>query len=108
MLLSAKRTIIATSVLASCVLLLLTSQLSRERTGSSFSAIWNNQTLEAWNNQTQGWKGFKAPWTTEQEFVRFAYVQYATDIDYLCNAVGLMMCDSVPWLINQDNQLRTP
>lgn len=27
-------------------------------------------------------------WTTEQLEPRFAYVQYATDIDYLCNAVS--------------------
>ncbi|KAH7129789.1 glucose N-acetyltransferase [Dactylonectria estremocensis] len=25
-------------------------------------------------------------WTTEKEEIRFAYVQYATDLDYLCNA----------------------
>lgn len=28
-------------------------------------------------------------WTTEQLEPRFAYVQYATDINYLCNAVCL-------------------
>lgn len=26
-------------------------------------------------------------WTTEQETVRFAYAQYVTDLDYLCNAI---------------------
>ncbi|KKY36916.1 putative glucose n-acetyltransferase [Diaporthe ampelina] len=30
---------------------------------------------------------FKAFWTTEQLEPRFAYVQYATGIGYLCNAV---------------------
>lgn len=30
-------------------------------------------------------------WTTEELEPRFAYVQYATDIDYLCNAVSLII-----------------
>ncbi|KAJ5687300.1 hypothetical protein N7536_009919 [Penicillium majusculum] len=80
MLVSAKRTIIAISILASCVLLLFTSQLNREHIGSAFSNSWRNQTLGTGN-------GFEAPWTTEQESARFAYVQYATDTDYLCNAM---------------------
>lgn len=88
MLVSAKRTIIAISILASCVLLLFTSQLNREHIGSAFFNSWRNQTLGTGN-------GFEAPWTTEQEGARFAYVQYATDTDYLCNAIGLLMCDSV-------------
>jgi len=27
-------------------------------------------------------------WTTEQLVPKFAYVQYATDMDYLCNTVS--------------------
>lgn len=33
--------------------------------------------------------GVNPYWTTEQEKPRFAYVQYATDFDYLCNAVRI-------------------
>ncbi|KAK4861590.1 hypothetical protein LT330_003625 [Penicillium expansum] len=79
MLLSAKRTIIAVFVLASCGLLFLT-QRKREHTALTVPTSWSNQTIGALN-------GTKAHWTTEQENVRFAYVQYATDIDYLCNAM---------------------
>jgi hypothetical protein len=28
-------------------------------------------------------------WTTEQERPKFAYAQYATNLDYLCNSVGV-------------------
>ena len=38
------------------------------------------------------WPGFKASWTTEQEEPRFAYAQYATTLDYLCNAVSWSRC----------------
>ncbi|TEB20455.1 hypothetical protein FA13DRAFT_1742929 [Coprinellus micaceus] len=33
------------------------------------------------------WPQLKPTWTTEQEEPRFAYAQYATTLDYLCNAV---------------------
>lgn len=31
---------------------------------------------------------WRPSWTTESRVPRFAYVQYATNMDYLCNSVG--------------------
>ena len=34
------------------------------------------------------WPELQPTWTTEQEEPKFAYAQYATTVDYLCNAVS--------------------
>lgn len=36
------------------------------------------------------WPALKPTWTTEQEEPKFAYAQYATTVDYLCNAVSYL------------------
>ncbi|KAL2178393.1 glycosyltransferase family 8 protein [Thermothelomyces heterothallicus CBS 202.75] len=73
MLLSAKRAIIATCAIAACVTLI------------SFNRL--RLVTAANQRSTEAWGGLQPHWTTEQEEPRFAYVQYATDINYLCNAI---------------------
>ncbi|KAJ5334305.1 Glycosyl transferase family 8 [Penicillium brevicompactum] len=41
----------------------------------------------AGNSSRKAFGGLNPHWTTEQLEPRFAYVQYATDFDYLCNAI---------------------
>lgn len=74
MLLSAKRTIIATCAVVTCVILIGLNRLHLIPAASKLSS-------------EEAWGVLKPYWTTEQEEPRFAYVQYATDFDYLCNAV---------------------
>ncbi|KAL3430066.1 nucleotide-diphospho-sugar transferase [Aspergillus tetrazonus] len=74
MLLSAKRTIIATCAVVSCVILIGFNRLHLIPAASKLSS-------------EEAWGGLKPYWTTEQEEPQFAYVQYATDFDYLCNAM---------------------
>lgn len=38
------------------------------------------------------WPELKPTWTTEHEEPKFAYAQYATTVDYLCNAVSWSRC----------------
>jgi hypothetical protein len=85
MLLSAKRTIIATSALASCVLLVSLNRLLNQY----LAAQMIRPTASVSNISTTAFGGVNPYWTTEHEKPRFAYVQYATDFDYLCNAVGI-------------------
>ncbi|KAL4750113.1 hypothetical protein BDW72DRAFT_213645 [Aspergillus terricola var. indicus] len=74
MLLSARRTIIATCAVVACVILIGFNWLYLTTAASNLSS-------------SEAWGGLKPYWTTEQEEPRFAYVQYATDFDYLCNAM---------------------
>ncbi|CBF73648.1 predicted protein [Aspergillus nidulans FGSC A4] len=75
LLLSAKRTIIATCAVVACFILIGFNRLHLIPAASKFSS-------------EEAWGGLKPYWTTEQEETRFAYVQYATNFDYLCNAPG--------------------
>ncbi|KAL4886460.1 nucleotide-diphospho-sugar transferase [Aspergillus karnatakaensis] len=74
MLLSAKRAVIATSAIAACVLLFALHHLWRS--GGNHGS-----------KSTEAFGGLNPHWTTEQEVPRFAYVQYATDFEYLCNSI---------------------
>lgn len=84
MLLSAKRTIIATCIAVLCVLILgfnvLVAKHPAERVAIPVTTVGNSS--------RKAFGGLNPHWTTEQLEPRFAYVQYATDFDYLCNAVG--------------------
>lgn len=81
MLLSVKRTIIATCIVALCVLFVFLYQMmSHNSTVRLLSIPQVNLT-----STTSG--GLNPHWTTEKMVPRFAYVQYATDLNYLCNAV---------------------
>ncbi|KAL3440134.1 nucleotide-diphospho-sugar transferase [Aspergillus insuetus] len=73
MLLSARRAVIATCAVATFVLLFAANRLLLVNATTSESA--------------EAFRGLVPHWTTEQENPRFAYVQYATDFDYLCNAM---------------------
>jgi hypothetical protein len=77
MLLSARRAVIATCAVATFVLLFAFKRL-----------LLVNAAATTMSESAEAFKGLVPHWTTEQENPRFAYVQYATDFDYLCNAVG--------------------
>ncbi|KAH8665555.1 nucleotide-diphospho-sugar transferase [Ilyonectria robusta] len=47
--------------------------------------VLNPDTLLGNSTFLGSWPGFRPSWTTEQLEPRFAYAQYATDLDYLCN-----------------------
>ncbi|RDW72359.1 Glycosyltransferase family 8 protein [Aspergillus mulundensis] len=76
MLLSARRAVIATCTVATFVLLFAFNRLRLA-----------NPTVTSVSPSAEAFGGLVPHWTTEQENPRFAYVQYATDLDYLCNAM---------------------
>lgn len=83
MLLPLKRTIALTCVVFVFVLLTGYQSLKHNYIQNPLQHVLNNSTIPSFL------KDFDPFWTTEQLEPRFAYVQYATDIDYLCNAVSL-------------------
>ncbi|PLB53599.1 hypothetical protein P170DRAFT_504541 [Aspergillus steynii IBT 23096] len=75
MLLSARRVIVvAATAVASCVLLI---------------AFWkaSDALVPSWSRSKSTLQGLDPHWTSERLEKRFAYVQYATDLDYRCNAM---------------------
>ncbi|KAL2823011.1 hypothetical protein BJX63DRAFT_417401 [Aspergillus granulosus] len=72
MLLSSRRTIIATCAVTTCMLLLIRYNLLPLPTST------------VGDLSTEAWGGLKPYWTSEQDEHRFTYVQYA---NYLCNAI---------------------
>lgn len=91
MLLSAKRTIIATCAVALCVLLLCFKVLVSQYPTTPVII----PTATGGNSSGKAFGGLNPHWTTEQMEPRFAYVQYATDFDYLCNAVSITRAEYV-------------
>lgn len=85
MLISSKRTIALTCVIFIFVLLTGYQSLVRKYVPNPLQHVLNNDTIEVPSFITE----LTPFWTTEQLEPRFAYVQYATDIDYLCNSVSL-------------------
>lgn len=85
MLFPLKRTIALTCVVFVFVLLTGYQSLRHNYIQNPLQQVMRNGTIDVSSFITD----FKPFWTTEQLEPRFAYVQYATDIDYLCNAVSL-------------------
>ena len=78
--------VVAGCAAGTLVLVLTLSILIQKRDDRSVGSLdlpaySENRTLPALTEQ-------KPHWTTEQLEPKFAYVQYATDLDYLCNAVS--------------------
>ncbi|KAJ0113835.1 glucose N-acetyltransferase [Diaporthe amygdali] len=83
MLLSPNRTIALTCVVFVFVLLTGYQPLMRNYVPNPLQHVLKNGTIEVPSFLTE----LNPFWTTEQLEPRFAYAQYATDMDYLCNAV---------------------
>lgn len=82
MLFPLKRTIALTCVVFVFVLLTGYQSLKHNYIQNPLQHVLTNGSVPSFITK---WEPF---WTTEQLEPRFAYVQYATDIDYLCNAVS--------------------
>ncbi|KAH6985292.1 glycosyltransferase family 8 protein [Ilyonectria destructans] len=61
------------------MILLSSSWLGSGNTVLNSTPLWENSAFLG------SWPGFRPAWTSEQLEPRFAYAQYATDLDYLCN-----------------------
>lgn len=85
MLFPLKRTIALTCVVFVFVLLTGYQSLKHNYIQNPLQHVMKNGTIDV----SSFLSDFDPFWTTEQLETRFAYVQYATDIDYLCNAVSL-------------------
>lgn len=85
MLFPLKRTIALTCVVFVFVLLTGYQSLKHNYIQNPLQHVMKNGTIDVSSLLSD----FDPFWTTEQLETRFAYVQYATDIDYLCNAVSL-------------------
>lgn len=70
-----------TLVLVLTLSVLMQKRDDRSAGSTNLPSFSDNVTLPALTEQ-------KPHWTTEQLEPKFAYVQYATDLDYLCNAVS--------------------
>ncbi|GJD00232.1 glucose N-acetyltransferase [Colletotrichum higginsianum] len=89
MLLSTRRTIALTCIVFVFVLLTGYQSVKHDYIPSPFhlGQVLKNGTIAAASSAASSLTTQSPFWTTEQLVPRFAYVQYATDIDYLCNAV---------------------
>ena len=95
MFLSSKRAVIAACAAVVFVVTLLATYHTAVGFKSTFQIPTSFPSSTSTGNQTTGndstateFTGIFAGWTTEQLVPRFAYVQYATDLDYLCNTVS--------------------
>lgn len=80
MFISTKRTIALVCVVFAIALVMGYQSLKQSYLPNPIQNIFINGTFEPLS-------ALKPFWTTEQEEPRFAYVQYATDMNYLCSAV---------------------
>lgn len=88
MLLSRQRTQIVAFYIIGLVALVLLLRATNHRFTHHLQ-ITSNQLDELGNDNSWSQLLTLAPnWTTEQESLKFARAQYATNLDYLCNAVG--------------------
>ncbi|KAM5345884.1 hypothetical protein ACJ41O_011745 [Fusarium nematophilum] len=72
--------VVTTLVLTTTLTLLLTRGHGEQPGGLGLGSYSENHTWIPLTLQ-------QPSWTTEQEVPRFAYAQYATDLDYLCNTI---------------------
>lgn len=86
MFMSTKRAIALTCAIFVFVLISGYESIKHNYITSPLNNILKNTTVEPASSILD----IKPFWTTEQLEPRFAYVQYATDIDYFCNAVSLL------------------